>query len=117
MRTMASRVTPLMPTPHHPGEAPRQATEQDVPLPGQPVLGRNGHSRCHRPGEYVGLALPHAGDEGEEYGRKSEVETPARRILHRAAEGRPDERGRGPDEGHQEPAAEQERRVAAPLVE
>src|SRR5215212_8883376 len=117
MSTIASRVTGSRPTPHHPREAPRQPTKQDVPLSRQPVVGRHRHGGCHRPGEDVGPPLPHPRDKREKYGGERKVEAPARGIFDRATESPPNKRGSRPREDIQEPAAEQERPVATPLVE
>src|SRR5829696_9519612 len=117
MRTIASRVRGSRPTPHHPREAARQPTEQDVPLPWQPVMGRERYRCRHRQGEDICLTLPHARDQGEKYGGEREVEAPARGIFDRAAERAPDERRSGPREDIQQPPTEQERPVAASLVE
>src|SRR5919107_2962326 len=106
-----------MATPHDSCEAPRQTTEQDVPLPRQPVVGCHRYGGRHRPGKDVGPPPPHPRDESQKHSCEREVEPPARRIFHHTAKSAAGECRTSPGEEHQQPAAYQKRGVAASFGE
>ena len=66
-----------MATPHNPCEAPRETTEQDVPLARQQVVRRDRDRSSHRPGRISDFPFHIPAMSARNTGGEREVEPPA----------------------------------------